>query len=200
MQYIVNQVVYDLEVKGITPEDINSFSCGVRGLQQKLKATFFSDRYVRKRNKHIRAFGSEVITALDVLCLLLQVLGCGGPQLDIITKARLVMSVLLSGDAAARQCDRLEAYMYNLHCAFLVMYPECATPKLHLMRHILDALEHFRRNFHCMGGRGCTGGRRRSARLPTTNLIGRPSREACGLRFETFRRLTTTNTPGWETP
>ena len=32
MQYIVNQVVYDLELKGITPEDINSFSCGVRGL------------------------------------------------------------------------------------------------------------------------------------------------------------------------
>ena len=152
MQYIVNQVVYDLELKGITPEDINSFSCGVRGLPQRLKPSFFPDRYVRKRKAHIKAFGSEVITAIDGLCLLLQVLGCGGPQFDIITKARLVMSVLLSGDAAVGQWDRLEAYMYNLHCAFLVMYPQCATPKLHLMRHILDALARHRRNFHCAGG------------------------------------------------
>ena len=39
------------------------------------------------------------------------------------THVRLVMSVLLRGDAAVKQCDRLEAYVYDLHCAFLDMYP-----------------------------------------------------------------------------
>ena len=68
MQYIVNQVVYDLNLKGITPEDIDSFRGGVCGLQQKLTPSFFSDRYVPKRRAHISAFGSDVITALDVLC------------------------------------------------------------------------------------------------------------------------------------
>ncbi len=95
---------------------------------------------------------------MEVLGLLLQVMGCGGPQFDIITKARLVLSVVTSGDKAVGQCDRLEAYMYDFQCAFLAMYPQCATPKLHLMRHIVDALQHHRRNFHCAGGGGWGGG------------------------------------------
>ena len=115
----------------------------MRGLQAKLGKQLFSNRFVRKRKAHIRAFGSEIITAIDVLCLLLQVLDLDNvrPQFDIITKARLVLEVLKSGDAALERCNGLEAYMYALHCAFMEMYPQCATPKLHLMRHIAGGMQ-----------------------------------------------------------
>ena len=201
MQYIVNQVVYDLNLKGITPEYIDSFSGGVCGLEKKLTPSFFSDRYVRKQRAHIRAFGSEVITALDVLCLMLQVLDCGGPHHDILTKARLVMSVLLSGDAAVGQLDRLEAYMYNLHCAFLVMYPpmrhtEAALDAAHLGRLGAPQAQHPLRR----GGEDAQADEDVRLVLPTTNFVGRPSRDPCGVRFETLGRLTTTNTQGWGAP
>ena len=67
-QYAVNQVVFDIRELGIPTEEIDAFQRSVRLPVQKLHPTFFADRFVDDRAAHIKAFGSETITAISILC------------------------------------------------------------------------------------------------------------------------------------
>ena len=66
------------------------------------------------------------------------------PQRLLCNLMREVMGILKSGDRAVGRVDRLDELLHGFHDLFMHMYGRCATPKLHLARHIPDA-------FRCSG-------------------------------------------------
>jgi len=156
-QIIVNEVVLDIvEHAGLTLKDIDAFQAGVRLPAQPLGKTFFQDRIVERRGAHVKAFASETISAVQVVCFLFVCVFDNSAQfarqVRLCELARESLEVLLAGDSAVRLANRLDGAMEELQTIFLSLYPWGATPKLHLMRHIKDGLEHHRCNISCGGG------------------------------------------------
>ncbi len=155
---LVNEVVLDvLGGSRLTRNDIDEFQQGISFPGSKLTKTFFTDRIVKKRGKPIKAFASETMCAVTVLCFLFVcVFGDSATfarQARLCELAREALEILLAGDLAVRLANRLDVCLEELQTILVALYPWCLVPKAHLMRHIKDALEYHRVNMACMGGR-----------------------------------------------
>lgn len=155
-QIMVNEVVLDiLETTPLTLNDIDKFQADVCLPEAKLGKTFFEDRIVQRRGCHVRAFGSETISAVIALCFLFACVFDGSARFAqharLCELARECLEILLAGDIAVGLADRLDDAFEELQTILLLLYPWCAVPKLHLMRHIKDALEKHRVNMSCCG-------------------------------------------------
>ena len=156
-QIVVNEVVLDIcEMTGVTLTDIDLFQSSITFPCARLNKKFFQDRIVGKRGKHVRAFASETITAVQALCLMFCCVFSGAQEFTrqkrLCNLARESLEILLSGDVAVRLADRLDAALQQLQTILLDLYPWSATPKLHLMRHIKDGLKTHQVNLSCGGG------------------------------------------------
>ena len=153
-QYHVNKYVLELGTIGVTLEDIDAFGefviypCRLK----RLRRTFFKDR-TQKGNDHIKAFASEVHSAIDVLALFTEVIVY--PRLrrhaDLFGILRDVVEILSTGDHAVRLADTLDALLFAYHTGFVALYIDCAKPKLHYLRHTPGALRRHGVNCSCAG-------------------------------------------------
>ena len=156
-QLLVNEVVLDvLEETQLSLVDIDEFQVGVRLPQARLPKTFFRDRVVEKRGAHLRCFAAETISAVVVLCFMFASVfddpAVLTQQRRLCTLARASLEILLAGDSAVRLADRLDSVLEELQVLLLTLYPWCDIPKVHLMRHIRDGFDTFKRNFACAAG------------------------------------------------
>ena len=101
--------------------------------------------------------------AIKVLCLFTQIVFKENfvEQTKILHIMTSMLELLRAGDVAVRLADRFDQLCIEFHTSFLQFCPQCATPKLHLMRHIVDGL---RRHKVCMA---CGSGERLHRRSKT---------------------------------
>ena len=154
-QYAVNGVVNDLVGLGVSLANLDEFNQHVRMQPARLGRSFFADRTVHGTGRHIRAFASETITAVQVLAFFFQCVfdnTAFEAQRRLTSTMRHILHILLSGDAAVAMVDTLDRLLLNFHILMMQLYPSSATPKLHLMRHIVDGLRYTRRNLSCASG------------------------------------------------
>ena len=154
----LNEIALDLlAVTHLTLEAIDKFAKGVKlPDHKKLSPTFFQERIVRRRGCHVKAFASEAISSIFVLCFVFECVVKGDVRFDrqarMCALMRESLEILLAGDKAVRLADRLDAVLEALQTLALASYPWTAIPKMHLMRHIKDGLKHWQRNMSCMSG------------------------------------------------
>lgn len=108
--------------------------------QTRLQGGYFSNRVVEGAKKHVRAFASEVLSALQVLGLFTSlVLAPSGALPDYVVLVQLtcaVIDLLRLGDADCAHTERLALLQEQLHRHFMRVMPQCRKPKLHAMHHI----------------------------------------------------------------
>ena len=156
-QIAANEIVLDIcEKSSLSLKDIDDFQAGICMPIAPLGKTFFQDRIVEKRGAHVRAFASEVISAMQVLCFLFALIFTRSEefvrQARLCELARESIEILLAGDIAVRLADRLDVVLEEFQTILLSLYPWGATPKLHLMRHIKEGLLQHHVNLSCGGG------------------------------------------------
>ena len=117
----------------------------------------------KKAKNHIKAFASELLTAVvHLACLMKMVTQEAGVLLReqyLLEMARLIFKALLSGNEVLRDgCRRLAQSMPIHHEEFMEVLPECAKPKLHTNRHTTDAMIRHQVDLSCMAAdrtQGC---------------------------------------------
>ena len=153
-QYQLNQVVLQLQSLGVQPAAVDAFPVVFPKAHTKLKKTFFADRYVKNDKAHLKAFGSEVMTALTKMCFFMDVVAAPVGALVRHTRhlrqARCVVDLLLSGDLILGRLATLERLLQDHHELYMALQPQCAKPKLHLNRHLPKAMERHRVNVSCL--------------------------------------------------
>ena len=118
-QHVVNGFCLALAAgpSAFTLADLDTFAATVvlPRAQTRLQRGFFSKRVVEGAKKHIRAFASEVLSALQVLGLFTSVvLAPSGALPDNVVVVQLtcaVLDLLLRGDAACAHTERLALLM-----------------------------------------------------------------------------------------
>ena len=141
LQYQVNHLCMELRKIGMTPEHLDDFPVVLPRGHTRLPKAFFERRVVFNRNKHIRAFGSEMLSAIAKLSLFVLVVvePTGAlPRCRLLLQiARLMVELLCLGDAvlAEGRLATLEAAQQAHHELFLEVIPWHAKPKLHTNRH-----------------------------------------------------------------
>jgi hypothetical protein len=156
-QYELNGLIIELHSNGVQTEDIDAWIAGVKipkGMT-KLKKTFFHDRTVFRVGSHIRAFASEVLTAIVLLGFFLDAVvkpGVGAslsPYLDCFDLLRIILSIFQQGRLI--DIPTLGAAMQTHHVLFVQLYPESAKPKVHQQVHILDFWLYWKELLSCFG-------------------------------------------------
>ena len=127
--YIVNEVVLGLlAVTHLTLEAIDKFAKGLTlPDHKKLSPTFFQERIVLRRGCHVKAFASEAISSIFVLCFVFECVVKGDVRFDrqarMCALMRESLEILLAGDKAVRLADRLDAVLEALQTLVLASYP-----------------------------------------------------------------------------
>ena len=130
----------------------------LRSLSQRLalRSPRLAPCIVSRRGCHAKAFASDTISVVFVLCLLFECVFKGdgrfARQARVCALMRESLDILLAGDKAVRLANRLDAVLEEFQIIALALYPWIAIPKMHLMRHIKDGLLHWERNMSCMPG------------------------------------------------
>ena len=141
-QYHINQFVLRIiNNTDCTLADLDSFTTKVtlpRGWS-KLTKTFFRDRVVHKESSHLRAFASEVLLAVDILGLFVEMVLEPAGVLSAEIKCFKYLQELLD-HICKGTCEHahpaLDACRKHHQC-FLSLYALCATPKLHYTWHAI---------------------------------------------------------------
>lgn len=119
----------------------------------KIDANFFQDRIVSKASAHIKAFASEMLTAIAILGIFVDAvvrpMGILRPHVDCFDKLREIVGVLGKGDEACSNVGILKIKLQEHHVRFQGLYPNCIKPKLHYLKHAIDGLEKFGCNLNC---------------------------------------------------
>jgi hypothetical protein len=154
-QYQCNCLLALLKSNGISLQDIDRFAQQVvmPKTWQKLPSTFFQDRFVPDAGSHMKAFASEMVTVIAILGMFID---------SVIRPTRILMDHIACFDdlRSIVQCLRLADDVVQLvpqvklllkkhHEAYLALYPECAKPKLHYLKHAVDCIARFKCNLNC---------------------------------------------------
>ena len=140
-QFVVNGFANDLSTVGLPAADLDRFTFTVKLPQchTKLHRAFWQERTVRGQGKHIRAFASEVLTAIQIAVMFCDAVLRPMEALErhcvILRKLGRITDTLLLGDRALQFLDQLDADVKELHVLFLAMYGW--RPKLHYFRHCI---------------------------------------------------------------
>jgi hypothetical protein len=141
-QYELNQVVLCLGDEGIPREEIDEWTHAVKKPRgnTKLSKHFFRDRVVDKRKGKIRAFASEVLSAVTLLGMFINVvvkplmIAALQDVLDCFDLLQTMLWILQTGDPA--YIPELKRVIHVHHVLFNLCFPLCRIPKLHAMIHI----------------------------------------------------------------
>ena len=159
-QYELNGMILFLEVRyAIEATDVDTWIANVKtpSGMSKISKKFFAPRVVRTWGARIRAFASEVMTAIVLLGFFVDV--CIKPQAEAqgdiqameyihcFELLRVIMSILQRGDMADIPAGRVAM---QLHHALYKRFYHCI-PKLHSQPHIFDFWELWKRLLSCFG-------------------------------------------------
>jgi hypothetical protein len=156
-QYECNQFCRALTEAGISLMQVDEFAGQtiLPSSWSRLPKTFFRDRIVDHPGKHMKAFASEVITAVSILGLfvdtVLRPLGALAQNIVCFDYMRSIVAVLKSGDDACKLVGELRRLLQLHHTAFQILYPTCVKPKVHYLKHCVDCLGRFQCNLNCFG-------------------------------------------------
>ena len=154
-QFEVNQLILVLRDHQIDVEHIDDWCEAVvkpAGFT-KLKASFFASRVVDKRSAHIRAFASEMLSAIVLLDMFLHVVV--SPMENVALEANIacltllvcIITILQKGDI--NDLAKLRLAMHSHHILFQQCYPACVKPKVHAGQHIADSWAFWKRLVAC---------------------------------------------------
>ena len=159
-QYELNQVVLQVvdHVPNLDITDVDLWISAVtlpRGMCKLPSKTFFADRVQPYRNRNIKVFAAECLTAVMLmgffidaivapLCIdgLQQVISC-------FTLLRIILVILQRGDIADLELLRESVQMH--HELFLICFPDCVKPKLHQVSHIYHFWKYWGKLLSCFG-------------------------------------------------
>jgi len=154
MQYQFNQLLFELNKLGASPSAVDDFECILPKSHTKLTSTIFQDRFVRHRCKHLKAFGSEMLSAASKLALFMAVVA---DPMDVLPQhsallrlARKMLEMLLMGDGVLGFLDELETTIHEHHVLYLRLMPQCNKPKLHFNRHLTQHMRRHNVNISCL--------------------------------------------------
>jgi hypothetical protein len=156
-QYECNQFLRALRDAGISLLQVDEFAGQtiLPSAWSRLPKTFFQDRVVDDSSKHMKAFASEMITAVCILGLfidtVLRTSGALTQNIVCFDHLRSIVAVLKSGDDACKFLDELRLLLQMHHTAYQILYPTCAKPKIHYLKHCVDCLGRFQCNLNCFG-------------------------------------------------
>ena len=146
-QYELNQLLLVLEDTNIPRTAVDEWCTSVvkpAGFT-KLKKTFFQDRVVTKRSAHIRAFASEMLSAITLMDMFLEfvVAPLQIPALEthIACFTLLVCIIAILQKADINDIGDLRTAIHSHHVLFMELYPACAKTKLHAGQHVADSWE-----------------------------------------------------------
>ena len=154
MQYQFNQLLFELQKLGVAPSAVDQFECTLPRSHTTLKKTFFQDRFVNHRCKHLRALGSGMISAASKLALFMAIVVDPMHVLPghsaLLRLARRMLEFLLLGDRVLVFINELETTTHDHHVLYLRLLPQCNKPKLHLNRHLTEHMRLHNVNISCL--------------------------------------------------
>ena len=160
-QYHLNAFVHACEnIASISGKELDEMALNVKMPSgQELAKDFFSNRVSDNAAGHVKAFASEVISAVSVLALIIQVVLIGelpDEMQEHVTCLLLLESIFhtLRGADAPGCTDEsygLHEMLQLHHELFLKLYPDCFKPKLHLGRHLPAIWRTWKRLLNCFG-------------------------------------------------
>ena len=103
--------------------------------------------------KHLKAFGSEMLSAASKLAMFMAVvvdpMGVLKEHSALLRLARRMLELLLLGDRVLQYLDKLETTIHDHHVLYLRLLPQCNKPKLHLNRHLTEHMRRHQVNISC---------------------------------------------------
>ena len=155
-QYHLNQFILRIiDNTDVTLQDLDTFAKNIACPRSwgKLTPTFFQDRVVHKLSAHLRAFASEVLLAVDILGLFVEMVLAPAGKLSAEIECfkhlqQLLYHIKLGTYEHARPA--LDACRKH-HQGFLALYAVCATPKLHYTWHAILAWMKHGYHVSCLG-------------------------------------------------
>ena len=154
-QYHVNGLVLKLMSLGLLLPDLDAWMQGVTvpAGMTKLRKKYFQERIVERADAHIRAFASEMLSAITFLGLFVDVMVKPdaaeelAPYLACFDLLRVMMAILQSGNL--RDAPTLQAAMQAHHELYIQLYHRI--PKLHSQPHIVDFWLYWEYLLSCFG-------------------------------------------------
>ena len=143
-QYQVNKLVLLLGLYDIIPAEIDEWVAAItlpKGYT-KLRKTFFVDRIVTKPTGHIRAFAAEMLTAIVVLDMFLDIIvapmniAALTDHISCFTLLACLTAILQKGDIA--QVPDFRIAVRSHHIMFLQLYEDVFKTKGHALHHVAD--------------------------------------------------------------
>jgi hypothetical protein len=156
-QYECNQLLRALVQAGISLKQVDEFCKTIVSpkTRAKLKGTFFRDRVVDRDGAHLKAFASEMLTAIQALGIFMDVVvkqaGVMAAHAACFDRLREIVLILSRGDEACNFTSTLRGILKDHHEAFQSLHPECMKPKVHYLKHAVDNLERLKCNLNCFG-------------------------------------------------
>ena len=143
-QFQLNKLLLLLGMHGFDPEAIDEWvqSLTMPKAYTKLKKTFFVDRFVPKPAAHIRAFAAEMLTAIVVLDMFLDIviapmnIAALTDHISCFTLLACLTAILQKGDIA--QVADLRIAVRSHHRLFLQLYEDVFKTKGHFLHHVAD--------------------------------------------------------------
>ena len=154
-QYQLNQLVLECKRAGVAIADLDAFckNVSVPSSCSKLRHTFFEDRVVLGSGSHIKAFASEMMSAIPIVGLFLDVvLKPTGKLVDHVhcfDKLRMIIAHIARGDRAVQDSDTIMVLLQEHHILYHRLYPDCVKPKLHYLKHAVECIKKFGCNMNC---------------------------------------------------
>ena len=154
-QFQVNEFLLRLKADGISLKNVDDFADKVivPPCWQKLTKTFFRDRTVEGSGHHLRAFASEMLTAIAILGIFVDAVvrpaGNHDHHVRCFDDLRSIVFALRTDDEVHTMMPELRRRLESHHVAFQVLYPQCVKPKVHYFKHCLDCIEKFKCNLSC---------------------------------------------------
>lgn len=156
-QYQCNGFLLALKASGIALASVDEFCntvCVPSGWS-KLTKSFFKDRVVENLDAHMKAFASEMLSAIVVLGIFVDAVvrptGKLADHVACFDCLRTLVLILKRGDGACPLVAELQRQLRLHHDLFVVLYPACVKPKLHYLKHCVDCIGRFGRNLSCLG-------------------------------------------------
>lgn len=155
-QYHVNRFALIItETIGMELADLDEFASKVvlPRSSPRLPKHFFKERVQSAKTAHIRAFASEILVAVIVLAMFVQLVlkptGLLPDHVRCFEAMQAIFALFKRGLAneitMARDVNRMH------HELYMRLYPECGKPKLHYCMHVIDCWERLGILLSCFG-------------------------------------------------
>lgn len=154
-QYQLNQLVLALGDHGVDIDSIDEWFSSVKvpaGFT-KLKKTFFRNRVVNQRTSHIRAFANEMLSAIVIMGLFLDVvvvplqIAALAEHIECFTLLICLTAILQKADI--RDIPDFRTGVNSHRVLFLQLYRQCYKTKGHALSHVADSWEYWRVLLSC---------------------------------------------------